>query len=66
MIIVNNNSFTLPLLPLQKGKQAPQDGIAEKDRVFVRLHESNDLSWRIYNAENYRPITTLSIIDKVF
>ena len=42
MIIVNKNSFTLPLLPLKKGKQAPKDGIAEKDRVFFRLHESND------------------------
>ena len=47
MIIVNKNSFTLPLLPLQKGKQAPKDGIAEKDRVLVRLYGSNDLSWRI-------------------
>ena len=47
MIIVNKNSFTLPLLPLQKGKQAPKDGIAEKDRVFVRLHESNDCGWKI-------------------
>ena len=37
MITVNKNSFTLPLLPLQKGKQAPKDGIAEKDRVLVRL-----------------------------
>ena len=42
MIIVNKNSFTLPLLPLQKGKQEPKDGIAEKDRVFVRLRESID------------------------
>ena len=42
MTIVNKNSFTLPLLPLQKGKQAPKDGIAEKGRVLVRLHESND------------------------
>ena len=42
MIIVNKNSFTLPLLPLKKGKQALKDGIAEKDRVFFRLHESND------------------------
>ena len=42
MIIVNKNSLTLSFLPLQKGKQAPKDSIAEKDRVFVRLHESND------------------------
>ena len=48
MIIVNKNSFTLPLLLLQKDKQAPKDGIAEKDSVFVRLHGSNDLSWRIH------------------
>ena len=46
MIIVNKNSFTLPLLPLQKQKQAPKDGIAEKDRVFVRLYGSSELSWR--------------------
>ena len=60
MIFVNKNSFTLPLLPLQKGKQAPKDGIAEKDRVLVRL------SWvKRFKLENAK-IDVASILEQRF